>query len=109
MSKADNLINEISTWTKNRTANGQLQMMNILEHIFVSKFDTSLKNATSKYNSLTEKTDVQKFHTKLTRQEKTLKRFLSFGHSYNQKKKKIGTDCQRFLKQPKLQVKDYPS
>lgn len=118
MSKADELINEISTKTPKRTACGQLQMMNIFKHIFVSKFHISLKNATSKYYSLTEKTDVQTFHKNLTRQEKKnsekvsymlsneneISAFLSSGHSYNQK---IGTDWQRFLKHPKLQVKNY--
>lgn len=54
MFKADDLINEISTLTPNKTANGQLQMMNILEPIFESKFHTSLKNATSNFYSLTE-------------------------------------------------------
>lgn len=70
MSKADDLINEISTKTPKRTACGQLQMMNIFKHIFVSKFHISLKNATSKYYSFTEKTDVQKFHKELTSKEK---------------------------------------
>lgn len=76
MFKANDLINEISTLTPNRTANGQLQMMNILEPIFESKFHTSLKNATSNFYSLTEKKEVCKyFKKKLTRQEKTVKRF----------------------------------
>lgn len=70
MSKADDLINEISTKTPKRTACGQLQMMKIFKHIFVSKFHISLKNATSKYYSLTEKTDLQKFHKELTSKEK---------------------------------------
>lgn len=71
MSQADDLINEISTLTPNRTANGQIQMMNILEPIFESKFHTSLKNATSKHYSLTEKkTGVQNFQEKINETRK---------------------------------------
>lgn len=123
MSKADDLINEISTLTPNRTANGQLQMMNILEPIFESKFHTSLKNATSMHYGLTEKKPVCKiFKKKLTRQEKPVNRFpicypmkmklALFFHLVIHIIKEIGIDCQRFMKHLKLQgveVKNYPN
>lgn len=114
MFKADDLINEISTLTPNKTANGQLQMMNILEPIFESKFHTSLKNATSNFYSLTEeKTGEQKFQEKINETRKTGKRFpicypmkmklALFFHLVIHIIKEIGTYCQRFLKHPKLQ------
>lgn len=123
MFKADDLINEISTLTPNRTANGQLQMMNILEPIFESKFHTSLKNATSNFYSLTEKkTGVQKFQEKINETRKTGKRFpicypmkmklALFFHLVIHIIKEIGTDSQHILKHPKLQgveVKNYPN
>ena len=71
ISKAEELVDEINALTPNRTANAQLQMIHILEPIFQSKFQSSLKKATSAHYNLSEKmSGLQTFQEKVSETKK---------------------------------------